>query len=213
MNLPGTDDSIHAPTFLDGGDPDESDSLPDKWLDLGMPSEVPYPFPVPCVEQIGSNSLRVWRWIVAMAPQCREGQEYFFVLVMQVFHVVGRFKDFLRKTRHFLRATYQSAPTFDPDFSRSSEDLYVEEEFMTHLAIAGFDEFWARELERWFRDQSQYGPEFRNWLQPPEAETEPASSIPAPEAPMMDYSVPSVEMVDEDEVVPTTSDVPQPENT
>jgi hypothetical protein len=115
-----------------------------------------------------------------MAPQGREGQEYFFALVMQVFCIAGRFKSFLHKTHYFPRATYQSAPTFDPNFSRSSKDLYVEEEFMTHLAIAGFNEFWACELERWFRDQSEYSQEFRNWLQPPMLKQRPPPPSPLP---------------------------------
>jgi hypothetical protein len=73
---------------------------------------------------------------------------------------------------------------------------------MTHLAIAGFNEFWARELERWFRDQSEWGQDFRNWLQTPDTRTETTSSAPAPEAPAIDDSVPSVEMVDNNEVGP-----------
>lgn len=36
---------------------------------------------------------------------------------------------------------------------------------MSHLAIAGFDGRWGRELERWFMGQTDYSPEFRLWIE------------------------------------------------
>lgn len=164
---PSVPTAPRSPSYLEGGDPDEEEGPVDMWKDEGMPSNAPYPFPIPSLENVTERSLKVWRWIVAMAPASREGREVYFTLIMALFRDKGRFQKYCSKLRYRARLGY---PTADPyehpeEFGSRLEGHDIEEYLAKWLYDAGFDHAWGKALEGWFIGTGDYSPKFREWIE------------------------------------------------